>query len=444
MIELLSVSHLPTFDILPTGLDQFHHISSYLSQLSGMPLPGPLGGAPDWPVTITPEVTQAEIDACNDAISNNAASSSGLSCGIVKSRKAAEAWDAIWSAKIGAASPEFIAVLRMSRYLAAPAVGLWCIESIQSLSRNLTVDWSKAFSILVLVSVLYGNQAYVARGAVLQARSLINYQNEQILLLANAGTQYENHLEEIKEYGLSDSLIKQYRTQCNGYSSNEEMLACLEEASRLVKLRIDNYEAEHGLNTFTARLRETALNQIERPTSILRTALKGAGAGALGGAAGAGLPGAVVGAVAGTGIALIGKGINAASGMVAQTVLAATNQFVQILIESAWLFTAITLPIPLSLAFYSGTRSVMTAWVIGFFSLGLFKLNLNLATSLMVSMIYTRGAGEPLFDLAILSFGAILLAGAMTAGGGLAIFSAVTSAISTATLGMLKLSIPSR
>lgn len=436
-MDLSLTSHLPTFDLFSFGLDQFHHATYYLSQVSGIPLPTPPSGAPDWPTVVTPTVTQAEIDACNDAVSNNAASSSGLACGIVRSRNAAKAWDVIWSAKIGAASPEFVAVLNISKYFAAPAIGLWCIDSIKSLSRNLTIDWAKAFSILVLVSVLYGNQAYVARGAILQTRALINYQNEQILLLANAGTNYENHLEEIKEYGLSDSLIKQYRTQCNGYSSNEEMLACLEQASELVEKRITLYENEHGTNTFSARLRATANNQIENPKSLLRQTLGVAGA-AAGGAIAGGLPGAAAGAT----IAIVGKGVNAASGMIAQTVLALTNRLVQTLIEGSWLFTAIALPIPLSLAFYSGTRSVIVAWVIGFLSLGLFKLNLNLATSLMVSMIYTRGAEEPLFDLAILSFGSILLAGAMTAGGGMAIFSGLTAAISAATLGIVNLSIP--
>lgn len=431
-------------DVFSLGLDQFHDAYTHLLQVSGMPIPTTPSGAPPVGSVVTPTVTQAEIDACNDALLN-ANSSTGLSCGVVKSRNAAQAWDKIWTEKIGSASPEFIAVLNISKYFAAPAIGMWCVESIKNFSRNMTIDWPKALSLLILVSILYGNQAAVARGTVLQTRALVNYQNEQILTLANAGTNFENNLEELKEYTNDDRLITLYRSQCNGYSSNEEMLSCLETASELVEKRIALFEAEHGTDTFSGKLRASAKRQIEDPKSILRQSLTGAASGAAGGAViGGGLPGAVLGGVAGAVIPIAGKGINAASGLMAQTTMAYTNRLVQTLIEGSWLFTAIALPIPLSLAFYSGTRSIFVAWIIGFLSLGLFKINLNLATSLMVSMIYSRGAEEPLFDMAILSFGSILLAGAMTAGGGMAIFSGVTNVVSSLSLGLINLSVPKR
>lgn len=370
----------------------------------------------------TPAVDPAVVDRCLDSIFTP--DDAALSCGNILSLQAAQAWDEIWQQKIGDASPEFIATINISRYIAAPAIGLWAIDAIKSVGRNMLAEWPRFFIIAVLVFVLYGNNATVARHMILATRSLINYQNGQILLLANEGNDYENQLAELADFGIVENEIVQFRSQCNGNTVNEEMLACLEAANTKADAALEEYKNEHGATRFTTRLEDYAKSLIKDPQATVAAAVSRTAAVAAGG-----LVGGPLGATTALATPVLGKVANSSISLATEGALAYSNKFAQHLVEASWLFTAVILPIPLALAFYRGMRGAIFGWLVSFLSLGLFKINLNLASSLIVGMIYTRGPGEPVLDLALMSLGVVVLALAMTAGGGLAIFTSFTTAI---------------
>lgn len=382
----------------------------------------------------------AEPEAAKGCLQSvfKASESVALSCGVSMSQENAAAWDAIWNLKIGEASPEFLSAMNISRYIAGPAVVLWAVAGLKGFMRNqLSETWPQFLIAAVLVGVLYGNQASMVRSTVMATRALINWNNNQILELANAGNRYENKLTELADFTLVDNEITQYREQCNGLTNNQAMLDCLERAEQLADAALEDYIELHGETRFTIALRNVTKNLIQDPKEFV------AGVIAEGGAVGAGAAvGGPVGAAVVGGVILLGKVANSATGLIAEGSLAYMTSLVQNIIEGAWLFTAVIVPVPLALAFYPGTRGVLTGWVIGFLSLGLFKMNLNLASSLIVAMLYERGPGEPVLDLALLSLGVVVLAFSMTAGGGMAIFSALTSVISGVTLGIVNISSP--
>ena len=66
---------------------------------------------------------------------------------------------------------------------------------------------------------------------------------------------------------------------------------------------------------------------------------------------------------------------------------------------------------------------------------------MNIASSLIVSMLYDRGPGAGTTDLMLLSVGVIFIASLMTAGGGYAIFNGIMTAVTTATLGIARLGV---
>ncbi|MGB7485191.1 MAG: hypothetical protein WA901_03305 [Phormidesmis sp.] len=357
-----------------------------------------------------------------------------FSCGSLISQYEKGSWDEIWALKVGQASPEFIAVMNISKYIAGPALIGWAITGIRDLYRNgLGEAWPKFASIILLAGILYYNNAAVGRNMIMSARALMNYQNEQIIEIANAGIEYEKKLQEIIDFGFVEEAIAIERDQCNGLTTNEEMLACLQNASVKVNATTDRYLTQYGDTRFTRRLKKYVKDTIDDPSELIGQALAVGGTAVLGGP---------IGGALGVGAIIIGKVANSASGWAAQGILASISSITQSLVELSWIFTAITLPIPLALSFYPGTRKVLMGWAVGFLTVGLFKLNLNLASSLVTSMIYARGPGAPVYDLALLSFGVIIMALAMTAGGGMAIFSGISTAIAGVSLGLISIATP--
>ncbi len=344
------------------------------------------------------------------------ADSVALNCGSTLSKYVAQSWDLNWQNKIAIASPEFIATMNLSRYIAGPAVALWAINGLKQLYRNgLSESWGQFATIFFLVVVLYGNNAYLVRQTTLAARQLINYQNNAVLLLANSGENIEAKLSEISDYAAVEAEIIEYRSQCNGITRNEELITCLQGAEVRAEAAIERFLSGRGESRFSLRLKNYVRDFFSDPLRVAATASVPATA--------------IVGVVANSAISLATEGI-----------LVAMNGIVQNLIELSWLFTAVIVPIPLALSFYPGGRSALVGWAVGFLTLGLFKINLNLATALVVSMIYSRGPGDAVIDLTLLSIGVVIMALGMTAGGGLAIFNGITTVIAGVTLGLVNIS----
>ncbi|MEM6453016.1 MAG: hypothetical protein AAF703_22200 [Cyanobacteria bacterium P01_D01_bin.105] len=365
------------------------------------------------------QIDPSTVQEClGSTFSNN---STALSCGSQFSEYTAQQWDAIWQQKVGAASPEFVAAMNISRYVAGPAVALWGITALRNLARNGLADsWQQMAAVSILVLVLYADNASVMRQTTLAARQLINYQNQSVLQLANEGNQFEKKLAEITDYRLSESAIIAQRDQCNGIENNAVLLACLENANVRAQAIIDDYYQNHPGGKLGAVLTDYVRDVIANPVQFLKDNGVTIVATTVGGPA------------VGTAVAVAGKVATSGVSLAAQGILASMTYVTANIIELAWLFTAIILPIPLALSFYPGGRSALVGWAVSFLTLGLFKINLNMASSLIVSMIYERGPGEPTIDLLLLSLGVIVLALGMTAGGGLAIFNGITTAMGQA------------
>lgn len=342
-----------------------------------------------------------------------------LSCANHLSQETAKNWDLIWDNKIGTAGGEFVAAMNISRYIAGPAVVLWGINAIKDLYRNgIATGWQQGVAAVILVMVLYTNQASVLRQTTLAVRALFNYQNSLVLDATNASSQYEEHLSELMDYRMSEDKIREIRSQCDGMTTNQTFTNCLEEANIAAAAAIKEFEAAHPLGKFGAQLSVFAQGIIDEPLKAASKAVKDATVVATLG------PAAYVG----------GYLYNAGTSIVTQGVLSGMNYVAQNVVELSWLLTALVAPIPLALSFYPGGRGALIAWAVGYMTLGLFKINLNLATSVMVSMLYERGPGAGTTDLMLLSFGVIGIAGLMTAGGGMAIFNGIMAGIAAATM----------
>lgn len=370
------------------------------------------------------EVTLAK-ECVSGVFSDN---SIALQCGGAISKYTAQQWDDMWLAKIGSPSPEFMAMLNISRYIAGPAIALWGIAAMKSLYRNGIQDgWQQLASIMLLVMVLYGNGATVTRNLTLAARSLINYQNQNVLTLTNSGNKLEQKIAELTGYIEDAEKIKEYREQCITTVTNAALETCLENANIAAQKDINDFAALSSNSSLTASLRQLATNIIESPLATVKSAI----------ATNTSSSGA-----ASKILKYLPIGSNISS-LASQGILAGMTYVAANIVETAWLFTAIVVPIPLALSFYPGGVGALIGWAVGFLSLGLFKINMNISTSIIVSMIYERGPSiNPNLDLLIMSFGVIVLALGMTAGGGLAILNGIMAGVSAITLGLVRMGTP--
>ena len=351
------------------------------------------------------------INQCTSSIFD--VNSLALNCGAQLSEYVAQNWDIHWEEKIGNASPEFIATINISRYIAGPMVGLWVASGINRLWRNGFSDALFEFPlILMLVTLLYVNDGAIIRNTTLAARSLINHQNSLVLQLANNGEQFEAKLHEIADFSLVEQQVIDARSQCNGLTRNEDLLACMQAANVRAQDALDEYQSAHGSTPWFTRLSDYVTQTIGQ---VVQNPLAG--------------PNPLMGIV-----------VNPAISIILEGVMASLNGVIQNLVELSWLLTAVIVPIPVALSFYPGGRGALIAWAVSFLSLGLFKINLNLATAMVVSMLYARGPGDQLADMMLLSVGVVFMALGMTAGGGLAIFNGLSTAISVASLGLLNIS----
>lgn len=335
-----------------------------------------------------------------------------LNCGAAMSKYTAATWDQNWQEKVAVASPEFIALLNISRYIAGPMIGLWAYRALNNFYRNGLANGVTELAIaLILIFGLYANDGLVVRNSALAVRALFNHQNTLILEMANSASNYEARLYEISNYVLTEQALVEARSQCNGITNNDELFACYQAAEVRAQDVLESYTAAEGTSLWLARLNDYAQRTI---SNVLQDPQANNN--------------------------LTGVNANPIIQIVLEGVLASINSVIQNLVELAWLLTAIIAPIPIALSFYPGGRGAMISWAIAFLSPGLFKINLNIATATVVTMMYNRGPTDQLGDLILLTIGVPLLASAMTAGGGLAIMNGITSAIAGVTMGILRLS----
>ncbi|MEO0869153.1 MAG: hypothetical protein AAFY17_12050, partial [Cyanobacteria bacterium J06642_11] len=281
---------------------------------------------------LTPENID-RIAECTSSIFS--VDSFALSCGSELSEYVAENWDVNWQDKVGTASPEFIAVINISRYVAAPAIALWAISGLRKLYHNGFTDmWAEFAIIIVLVWMLYGNDGTVVRQTTLAMRTLLNYQNTAVLEVANIGENFEAKLYEIADFTQAEQRIIDERSQCNGLVRNEDLLECLQGAERRAQKTIDEYRARHGETAWGNRLTDYFSRAIQQFTQNP------------------------------TQLTLVGIVANPLVSVALEGIMASLNGVIQSLVELSWLLTAVIVPIPLALAFYPGGRGALIGWFV--------------------------------------------------------------------------------
>jgi hypothetical protein len=115
-----------------------------------------------------------------------------------------------------------------------------------------------------------------------------------------------------------------------------------------------------------------------------------------------------------------------------ETFMVAMQSAFQALIEVGFLLTGLLGPLAVGASLLPIGAKPLYAWMTGFWSLGMAKLSLNIVTGLAATAIAASAQLDTLSIAITLGLLAPILALSLSAGGGMAIFSAILSAASAA------------
>lgn len=247
----------------------------------------------------------------------------------------------------------------------------------------------------LLVAALLANEGTLLSDSTLSLRNLINSTNDRVLEIAAEGTEIRETYRQALGYSALEDWAGQILAQCQSLKTTEEQRACLREQYDTVRAEVERTNLFDGVPVvggFLDRLGR-AINE----------------SGPLG----------LLGAIQG-------------SARTAQTKL----MFVGMqwafsnLLEASMLLTALLGPLAVggSLLPVGPGGKAIAAWLTGFFSIGIAKLSFNIIAGVTAGLIVNSGPQDTLWFVLLVGFLAPILALALAAGGGMAVFHSLTNA----------------
>jgi len=312
------------------------------------------------------------------------------------------AWQNTWELAFNGTL--YQALTNLGLIVAVASLLLWIIQ----FTKNLIDDQSyRQFGELiwpVIVIVLLTNGGQNLIGLTNGMRTVINNANNSVLGAITSTAQLEKTLSALADFSVTQEQIIAYRQQCNGLTKNEEMQVCLQEVNTKAQALLGNYQSNYGavaaalVGKLQKQIQKASENPLEAVTNLF--------------------PGTV-----------ISRSIMLAA---IETFMVAMQSAFQALIEVGFLLTGLLGPLAVGASLLPIGAKPLYAWMTGFWSLGMAKLSLNIVTGLAATAIAASAQMDTLSIAIVLGLLAPILALSLSAGGGMAIFSAILSAASAA------------
>jgi hypothetical protein len=310
------------------------------------------------------------------------------------------AWQNTWELAFNGTL--YQALTNLGLLVAVASLLLWTIQ----FTKNLIDDQSyRQFGELiwpVIVIVLLTNGGQNLIGLTNGMRTVINNANNSVLGAITSTAQLEKTLSALADFSVTQEQIIAYRQQCNGLTKNEEMQVCLQEVNTKAQALLGNYQSNYGavaaalVGKLQKQIQKASENPLEAVTNLF--------------------PGTVISIM----LAAI------------ETFMVAMQSAFQALIEVGFLLTGLLGPLAVGASLLPIGAKPLYAWMTGFWSLGMAKLSLNIVTGLAATAIAASAQMDTLSIAIVLGLLAPILALSLSAGGGMAIFSAILSAASAA------------
>lgn len=331
------------------------------------------------------------------------------------SRTISASWDNTWN--VALSGGVYKALCSFGIFIAMACLSLWVLDFGKKWLQD-EVNGIWAFQDIVfplIVALLLSNTGANLAALSKTGRTVINYFNDQVLTYAVSdvlNSNMEKALSEIADYSTTKAQIEAQRNQCNSIADtkSDRMVQCLQDVTNKTSALLAQYRALYGPSKLAQSLAAQAAAVAADPGS----ALQDLGAKAVDTAQSAAI-----------------SVVNVAS----QPLLIAVELFMmacqtafQHLIEVSMLLTAVMGPLAVGGSLLPFGQKPVVAWITGFFSLGICKMSYNVITGLTAISIQQIGPTETLASAIFFGLLSPILALAISAGGGMAVFNGILAA----------------
>lgn len=355
-----------------------------------------------------------QIGAPNFAGSDNA-SRFLVNAGRNQSEAIAAAWDNTW--QVALSGGLYHVLNNFGIFIAAGSLALWTLH----FARRWLEDEANGFGVFqeliypIIVILLLTNGGSNLASLSLGMRNIINTVNNQVLEVVAQDIDLEQTMAELSDYASAVNNLAVLRGQCNTITQNDKLTKCLSAQAEAAKGVLSVYQKQHPGTPLFQKLSSKVQVAAKDPGAALQSAAAGTGEAA-------------------QGVAI--KTVNIALSPILAVVeifMVALQAAFQQLIEVSLLLTALMGPIAVGASLLPFGAKPVYAWLTAFWSLGLLKLAYNVMCGLTAISIYKIGGDETLASAIFFGLLSPILAIAMAAGGGTAIFNGILAAATAAT-----------
>jgi len=350
----------------------------------------------------------AQTTQPNSGVSD-AASRVLLGGGEAASRTVSLAWDQTWDVALSGGL--YGAVNNIGIALAAGALIFWLLDFARKwLSDENSGMWALQDLVWpLLVILLTANSGNLLAGFSRGLRDTLNDFNNQVLQVVAKQQDLEKTLNELGDYAIIDAKLITARSQCNTITDNKKLTQCLDDQNAALQGILSEYQKTYGLTLKYKQLEQSLNENFGTPGKAIST-----------------VGSAAVNAIPVVSVFKNGSKLASSAAVGVIILFMAACQFCfQQLIEVSMLLTALMGPLAVGASLLPFGAKPIFAWLTAFWSLSLLKLSYNMIAGLTAIAIYQTSGTETLASAIFFGLFSPILAMAMAAGGGMAVFNGI-------------------
>jgi hypothetical protein len=297
--------------------------------------------------------------------------------GAAASSAIAFAFDQMWADVIKSGGGLYGALANLGMLFAVGTLVFWAVTYAKALLEDDYFKSAEEIVWVLVVTALLANQGQLLATGTLALRGIINQVNQTVLASTSSSVSLQDAYKQIMQETGKQDVAQGLISQCASVADPDQQKACLDNA-KAQSQQIAGGQQSSGFQKF-----------LDDVGGVLQTNL----------------------------LTMAARGWLMAFGIAFQWV-----------VEVSMLLTGLLAPLAVGGSLLPIGQKAIFAWLTGFFSVGIVKLSFNIIVGLIATVVLNAGDSDPMVFAFASSILAPILALALAAGGGMAVFSSLSGA----------------